>query len=130
GHDRADRLYGRHPGPQDGGVGPAAAARHRRLLAAVLAGEGVRGVRGLLDVRDPGRRLWGPGPAGLLDVAGQYAAVLGQPAEGQRAQPDPDRGPAGLRRDRPRRDVLRTSRAAHSAPWSARPRSSRTSSTS
>ena len=69
----------RHPRPQDGGVGPAAAARHRRLLAAVLAGEGVRGVRGLLDVRDPGRRLRRPGPAGLLDVAGQHAAVLGQP---------------------------------------------------
>ena len=31
----------------------------------------------------------------------------GAPAEGQRAQPDPDRGAAGLRRDRPRRDVLR-----------------------
>lgn len=35
--------------------------------------------RGLLDVRDPGRGLGRPGPAGLLAVAGQHAAVLRRP---------------------------------------------------
>ena len=77
GHDRADRLHDRHPRPQDGGVGTAAAARHRGLLAAVLAGEGVRGVRGLLDVRAPravprvrqGPRLW-PGPGRAVYFGG------------------------------------------------------------
>ena len=62
GHDRADRLHGRHPQPQDGRGRPAAAAGHRGLLAAVLAGQGVRGVRDLLDVRDPGRRVAAPRP--------------------------------------------------------------------
>ena len=41
----------------------AAAARHRRLLAAVMAGQGLHRVRHLLDVRDPGGRRGGAGAA-------------------------------------------------------------------
>ena len=109
----------------------AAAAGDRRLLAAVVAGEGVRRVRHLLDVRDPGRRRRRAGPAGLLDVARQHAAVLRR-----------------LRKVNPRTQTpiiallvfavvdigvtwsTATCSPARSPRWSGRPRSSRTSSTS
>ncbi len=106
-HGRADRLHGRHPRPQDRRVGAAAAAGDRGLLAAVRAGQGLRRVRGLLDVLDPGRRHRRAGQAGLLPVAGQHAAVLRHAAEDQPAQPDAGGGAAGVRRDRRRRDDLR-----------------------
>ena len=86
---------------------PAAAAGHRRLLAAVLAGEGVRRVRHLLDVRDPRRRRRRAGPAGLLDVAGQHAAVLRLPAEGQPRSQTPIVALLVFGVDRHRRDDLR-----------------------
>ncbi len=109
----------------------AAAADDRRLLAAVLAGQGVHRVRRLLDVRDPGRRRRRAGAAGLLDVARQHAAVLGHAAEGQPSTQTPiiallvfavvDIGVTWYGYSADQRVRSRSS---------ARPRSSRTSSTS
>ena len=84
------------------GQGALPLAGDRRLLAAVLAGQGLHRVRHLLDVRDPRRRRRRAGAAGLLDGARQHAAVLGLAAEGQPQHADADRGAAGLRRRRHR----------------------------